>query len=50
MSNTQEQANILRQEAETISTLLAHGFDKEKVVTAVTAGDLSKLIGPGEAT
>lgn len=42
-NQTQEQANVLRQQAETISVLTHLGFDKAAATKAVTAGDLSKL-------
>lgn len=37
-------ANAMRQQAETIKVLAELGFDKEKAVQAVVAGDLAQLI------
>jgi hypothetical protein len=42
---TQEQANTLRQQAETVRVLCDVGYDKDAVVMAVTANDLTKLTG-----
>lgn len=39
----QQVANVMRQQAETIAILISNGFDKTKVVKAVTDGDLAAL-------
>jgi hypothetical protein len=36
-------ANTMRQQAETMRVLITDGFDRDSVVKAVTAGDLSSL-------
>jgi hypothetical protein len=43
MPPSQDIANTLRQQAETISVLTHLGFDRSEVVKAVTSGDLSTL-------
>ena len=43
-NQTQERANILRQQAETVHVLVHLGFEKKAVVKAVVGGDLHSLV------
>ena len=45
VKEAQEKANVLRQQAETIQVLVSIGFNRKRVVKAVTENDLSSLEG-----